>query len=296
MDYINVGSLAVWHHLAETETHGRVLLVHGICEHSGRHINTIRALTAMGFDVIRFDLRGSGKSGGRRQYIETFSDYCEDVLTVFNWLCTNLPPQPCFLMGHSLGGAIALHTAPSVQRLLTGLVLSAPAYVTGNAVSNVKIVVGRFINRFLPTFTVPASSDNSSISRNPEVVEAYAKDPLSSHFHTVRQGDEVLKAIDKIPELLPQIHIPIFIAHGSHDRMIRLEGSFDIMQKVSSNSRLLYIIPGGYHEPHNDLCMDEYLRALGFWLTSQVTKTEEPACRSSSPNARTTIPPQPAPQ
>ena len=74
MEPITLGLLTVWNH-SVPEARARVLLIHGLSEHSGRHLNTINWLNENRIDVVRFDLRGAGKSGGRRQWIDSFQNY-----------------------------------------------------------------------------------------------------------------------------------------------------------------------------------------------------------------------------
>ena len=74
---LRVGPLAVWVHPSSSPARGRVILLHGQGEHSGRHRPTAAALVARGFEVVRFDFRGAGESEGARQWIERFDDYDE---------------------------------------------------------------------------------------------------------------------------------------------------------------------------------------------------------------------------
>ena len=100
MEPINLGHLAVWNHpVVSGAPKARVLLIHGIGEHSGRHKNTCNTLTSNGYEVVRFDLRGAGRSGGRRQHIEQFTDYVDDVVHVFNWTCSQLQPLSYLPLG-----------------------------------------------------------------------------------------------------------------------------------------------------------------------------------------------------
>lgn len=263
----DIGNLACWHHRPEKgEPWAQVLLVHGIGEHSARHQNTIDALTKAGVAVTRFDLRGAGKSGGARQWIEKFDDYIVDLNEVFNWLHRR-HERPLFLYGHSLGGAIATHFAALRSRSLDGLILSAPAHIVGGAVSPLKILLGKAISRFLPAMRVPNLSDHSELSRDPEIAKAYAADPLSCHFNTVRQGTEILATIPKMPDLAAQIHCPVLMVHGTHDRLVLLEGSFAMLPRFPGEKQL-YIVPGGYHEPHNDLGKEAWFDHLTRWLKS----------------------------
>lgn len=266
MDPITLGALAVWRHVPDRTPVGRVLMIHGIGEHSARHINTFEFLTKLGFEVIRFDLRGSGRSGGPRQWVEKFDDYVSDAVQVLNWIQSSLSPLPLFVLGHSLGGAIALYFASSYGKIFSGLILSAPAYKIGGAISPLKLKVGRLLERLTPTLKVPKGTSSAGISRDPRAVLEYDQDPLSCHFNTVQQANEVLRAIEKMPQIAKQVHCPVLIAHGTHDQIILLEGSFEITRNLGATDKTLLILPGVFHEPHNDYDKELYFASLQQWI------------------------------
>ena len=271
MEPFNLGSLAVWHHIpADLPARARVLHIHGISEHSGRHLNTVEALLASGIEIVRFDLRGMGKSGGRRQWVAHFEDYVHDTTRVFNWIHRSLPRLPLFIFGHSLGGAIGTHFAALYGKELRGVVLSAPAFQVGSGVSAFKIALGKVLRHLAPTMMLPDFSDNNGISRDPEVVKAYRNDPLTCHFATVQQGTEIIRALGEMPERAREIRVPVVIAHGSLDSIIRLEGSFELLTQMPSHDKTLHILPGGYHEPHNDLGKEEYFSLVCRWMEKRV--------------------------
>ncbi len=272
METITLESLAVWNHTI-SNPRARVLIIHGLSEHSGRHINTIEWLNQNQIEVIRFDLRGSGKSGGRRQWIEKFQDYVDDTVTVFNWIQRDLPKRPLFILGHSLGGAIATHFTASYQSLLKGLILSSPAYLVGSGISPIKVKVGQALVKVIPNLRLPKSTASQGVSRDPKVVEEYEKDPLCFHFNTLKQGDEILKTLPQLLDIAKKIHIPTLIAHGSADPIIKVEGSYEIMRSLSSKSKELYIAPQCKHELHNELEEDRkaYFSHLEMWITHQLS-------------------------
>jgi alpha-beta hydrolase superfamily lysophospholipase len=251
-------------------TKRRILLIHGLGEHSARHLHTVDSLLEKGFEVIRFDLRGSGVSGGDRQWIEKFDDYVEDASRVYNWIYTNLPKLPLIVLGHSLGGAIAIYFTARYQKELSGLILSAPAFIVGDGISALKIAIGKMVAGFFPRLKIPKSLGHNWISRDPEAVEAYANDPLACHFNTLNQGNEILKALEKIPEQAVRLTLPIVIFHGTGDRIICPLGSFELIKLIPSPSKELHFLPGGYHEPHNDIDKENYFSLLGLWLARQL--------------------------
>lgn len=267
MEPFYVGPLAVWSiPAARKKPKARVLMVHGISEHSARHANTITALTEGGYTVVRFDLRGAGRSGGRRQWVQSFDDYVEDVISVFNWICRSESELPLFLLGHSMGGAVATHFAALYGRALHGLVLSAPAYLVGGAISPFVVAAGRALARVAPLFSLPKAADASFISRDAAVVDAFVNDPLCCHNNTFQQGAAVLEALAEMPALCSRILSPLLILHGSGDRIIRLEGSFELLRASGSADRTLHVLPGSYHEAHNDLDRETCFALLLQWL------------------------------
>jgi pimeloyl-ACP methyl ester carboxylesterase len=103
-------------------------------------------------------------------------------------------------MGHSMGGCISTYLASRIingglgissqtdPSSLKGLILSAPAFEVGAAVSQVKIAAGRVINLLSPHTIIPGGIDHSTLSRAVGVVEAFRADPLCCDFNTVRTG------------------------------------------------------------------------------------------------------------
>lgn len=268
MNATSVGNLAVWHHPTAGRPIARVLLVHGISEHSGRHLPTVQALVAKNIEVVRLDLRGAGQSGGRRQWISSFNDYVADVAAVHGWIGAKLPELPLFVLGHSLGGAISVYFTRQYGPLLRGLILSAPAHLPGRALGPVKIFVGKLLAPLLPTFRL-YSSRPEALSRRPEVAEAYRQDPLAFRFNTLQQGRLVLEALARVPETAQAITTPTLIAHGTHDTVILPEGSFAILRALASRSKELHYLPGVYHEPHLDLGAEAYFGLVTRWIAQR---------------------------
>src|ERR1700753_3971354 len=61
---------------------GKVLLIHGYADHSGRFDHVTRVWTDRGFAVGRFDLRGHGRSEGPRGHVMNVGEYARDALDV----------------------------------------------------------------------------------------------------------------------------------------------------------------------------------------------------------------------
>ncbi|ETW96907.1 MAG: hypothetical protein ETSY2_45565 [Candidatus Entotheonella gemina] len=269
-----VKGLKGWHHRVSGGRKARVVIVHGLGDHSGRHLSTIDQLTAAGYECVRFDLRGHGESEGRRQWIDSFEDYIEDVLAIFDWVEGHLSAKPVFLHGHSLGGAICLRFAAHYQDQLSGLFVNAPAYKLGDGVSAFKILVAKIMNRFLPGLTMKSSVDITALSRDPEVVMGCQTDPLVCGFNTVRQGYEILKVLPLMIDEVKTITIPVLFTHGQQDRLIQWQGSKELFNICSSGDKELLCFEEAYHELHNDFDREAYFqKILGAFVDSYASSS-----------------------
>jgi pimeloyl-ACP methyl ester carboxylesterase len=104
---------------ARREPLGHLLLCHGNAGNVGDRVLHAALLTAAGFDVLLFDYRGYGRSGGRPSEEGTY----RDARAAFTCLLEQpgVDPGRVFYLGESLGGAVALDLA--LERPPAGLVL-----------------------------------------------------------------------------------------------------------------------------------------------------------------------------
>jgi alpha-beta hydrolase superfamily lysophospholipase len=170
-----------------------ILLVHGFQEHSGRYVELAGELSGAGFDVVRFDLRGHGRSGGRRGDVRDFEDFLVDVDRVFE--AAVAPDARRFLLGHSLGGLIALRWVQTRGRdLLSGLVLSAPWLGTAIPVGRATRALKAFLDAVAPGLPTPRPLNPADLTRDPERQELHRKDRMKHQRVTARLVTQVEEA------------------------------------------------------------------------------------------------------
>ncbi|NJM56603.1 MAG: alpha/beta hydrolase [Synechococcales cyanobacterium RU_4_20] len=258
------------------EAKGWVILVHGITEYSDRHRPTIQVLLQQNFAVQTFDLRGHGKSEGDRVYINHFAEYLSDLDLVVRRALAQTGGRPLFLLGHSLGGAIATRYViefPEMQSQLSGLILSAPALAINDAVPLLLLQAADVISRFFPKLPT-LSLEGAAISRDPEVVAAYHADPLVYHGRLLaRPGAELVKTIREIQPQMSVIQLPLLLMHGTGDRTVPWVASQMLYDRSRSPDKTLKLYQGLYHEIFNEPERAQVWQDLSDWLLSQVSIT-----------------------
>ena len=248
----------------------RIALVHGLAEHARRYDAFALRLNAAGIELMAVDLRGHGKSPGERVWIDSFDDYLVDTDTLLDAADTTAPLEiPLFLMGHSMGGAIAaLYAAerlPGSGRKLAGLILSSAALKTPADAPRWKLKLGGLISRVMPRF--PALSiDPATLSRAHGVVEANRHDPLVHHRAIpARTASQIVAAMRRIEAKRTSINLPLFVFHGTQDALTNPDGSREFEASTGSADTTLLILEGSYHETLNDLDRDRVIKALIDW-------------------------------
>jgi alpha-beta hydrolase superfamily lysophospholipase len=158
-----------------------LLLVHGLSDHADRYAGVGARLAADGIATYAFDLRGHGRSPGSRGHAPSFHVLLEDVERFRHFVRGRIGAStPLFVLGHSMGGLIAIRYVQEADRGLHGVILSAPWLATASPVPFWKRIPAALLERIMPSLPVPAGIDPAAISDDPAAVRAYRDDP---HVH-----------------------------------------------------------------------------------------------------------------
>lgn len=241
-------------------------LVHGIAEHSGRYGLFAERANAREVGVVSLDLRGHGRSPGERSYVDRFDDYLLDVDALMAKAHELAAGRPVFLMGHSMGGAIALRWLAQRQKPVAGLILSSAALKIGGDVPRLLVALAPLLSRWLPHLR-GTRIDPTVISRDPAAVAAYVNDPLVSLEATpARTGAEILKAMEANRAAAAGLSEPVYLFHGDADRLTDPAGSQEIHDLWGGPDRTLRWWPGSRHETLNDLDREAVMKELIDWV------------------------------
>ena len=251
--------------LPEGRLKALVAVVHGFGEHGGRYGNLVGALVPRGFGVATYDLRGHGRSQGARGSILSWAEFRQDTRKFLDLLRQEHPEPPIFLYGHSMGGLIALDYALHNPSGLRGVIASAPA-VGQPGISPFLLLLSRVLSRVWPRLSLSTKLDATAISRDPKVVEAYQQDPLVHDLGTPRLGTEMAKTAAWVQAHAGELQLPLLMLQGEADRLINPTDTRRFFDNAGSADKTYHLVPGGFHEPHNDLDWPQVLEVVAGWL------------------------------
>lgn len=264
--------LSVEHHELEAPR-ARIVIVHGYAEHRGRYAALTRELEQHGFECHCFDLRGHGTSEGSRAHVPRFRDYIDDLERVSAGVPRDLPR---FLLGHSLGGLIALSYARQHPATFDGLVASSPYLGPAFHVPKMQALGASVATLLLPAIQLRSPLDPGWVSRDPQVVDAYDDDPLVLSVTTPRWYTEVTAAQKTILESASEIRTPALILAGTDDRIADHRVTVQLFEHLGSDDKQLRLYEGLFHELFNELAeaREAVISDLLQWLEARIP----PAC------------------
>ena len=242
-----------------------IVLAHGAGEHSGRYAHVAERLTAEGMALHALDHRGHGRSEGRRAYVDRVANAVEDLDQLVARAREEHAGLPLFLLGHSMGGLLALAYALRYQDRLDGLLLSAPLAAL-ETVSPVVRAAGRLLSAVAPTLGI-FDVDPERVSRDPDVVRAYEEDPLVHHGKLpARSVGEFAAAVDRFPSQVPVLSLPLLVMHGTGDRIVPVAASLMVNDGAGSDDKQLELYEGLYHEILNEPEQDRVMDDIVAWV------------------------------
>ena len=253
----------------EGPARGLVLLVHGFDEHTGRYGPVGQALSAAGFILSGYDVRGHGASGGARVDVPAYQALLDDLATFLAAATTRHPGLPRFLYGHSMGGNQVLNFLLRQRPALAGAVATSPWLELAVTPPAWQLAAAGLAARLVPGLALPTGMDAGGISRDPAVVRAYLADPYVRGRITPRLLTGVLEAGRWALEHAGELGVPLLLLHGEADRVTSCPASARVAERAGG--RVTFRTwPGAYHELHHEPEKAEVLQVVVRWLEAHL--------------------------
>lgn len=173
-----------WFFKAQGDSLGTILVLHGNAENISTHINSTLWLVKEGYDLFTFDYRGYGMSEGRTSIDGVHLDASAALEKVFTLPQSNR--DRIFVLGQSIGGAIAVYTVANSPRKD-----QIRALIIDSAFSGYRRIAREKLASLFLTWPIQY--------------------PLSFLFNNRYSPEDQIKRISPVP---------LLIIHGDRDRII----------------------------------------------------------------------------
>ncbi len=200
-----------------------ILALHGFNDYSRAFAMPAALWAQDGIATYAYDQRGFGAAPERGRWPGREA-LATDATAACGILRRMYPGIPLYLLGESMGGAVAMIAATGESGTpvpdIDGIILSAPA-VWGRAMMDLLPKAALFVGvRFLPAMTLTGQSLHILASDNIPMLRALGRDPLVIKKTRVDTIWGLVNLMDAALAAAPRLHVPVLVLYGAHDEII----------------------------------------------------------------------------
>jgi len=200
-----------------------ILALHGFNDYSHAFTMPATAWAKDGIATYAYDQRGFGEAPERGRWPGRAA-LAIDAATACGILRRLYPHLPLYLLGESMGGAVAVVTMTGESGTpvpdVDGVILVAPA-VWGRSTMDFLPRMALFVAvRFLPGLTLTGQSLHIMASDNIPMLRALGRDSLFIKETRVDTIWGLVNLMDAALASAPRMHVPLLVMYGAHDEII----------------------------------------------------------------------------
>ncbi len=244
-----------------------VIVVHGHGDHSGGLQNLSERLVNKEYIVYAFDLRGHGRSSGKRGYIRSWDEFRDDLHKFRKLVSLDQPGVPIYIVGHSIGGLITLEYALDYSGGISGIIAISPAI--SYEVTAVEQLGISLMGRLKPDYSIKKTHRLRLLKKKSAIRTRYESDSLRHNIVTPGLGRSLIQAVSRVVNKAPSISLPFLLQFGLDDKITPPTKLRSFFNTVASSNKQLIEYPLSKHRPFDEEGKEKFLDDLIGWLDKQ---------------------------
>lgn len=257
------------------EVKAAIVCVHGLGLHNGTYEAFGKRMSALGYATYAIDVRGFGSWADAKGRETCDFDHClDDVKATLKVVRRSHPKTPVFLLGESMGGAIALRATSLYPEMIDGLISSVPSgdrFKQGK--TKMKVAFGFLSNPNKPMTGVGEKVVHQA-TENEELRKAWLEDPLTRLNLSPRELIQFQNFMNGNHDSAKQItKTPVLIVQGCNDKLVRPEGTVELYNRLATPDREIVLIPNAEHLIFEESQFnDQVIATVTAWMDARIAK------------------------
>lgn len=239
--------LIQWPAANKQKAKSAILCIHGLGLDNRSFTDFGKEMSSRGYSVYALDVRGFGSwQNSQGQEDVSFDECIKDIGSVVNFIKTR-ETVPVFLLGESMGGAIALRGAAAFGDSFAGVISSVPS-------------AERFQSKTM-SLSVAKHILHGGANRPFRVGDMVTEQATKSADLADRWKGDIKAKMDMSPKELikfaifmrttkkecERIKIPAFLVQGMKDRLVKPAGTYELFDAISADDKDMLIIGKSEH-------------------------------------------------
>jgi alpha-beta hydrolase superfamily lysophospholipase/SAM-dependent methyltransferase len=243
------GSELYYRHWQAAKPTGKALiLLHRGHEHCERLGQLVHELNLQEFDAFAFDLRGHGRSPGRRGFAPSFDCHVRDLESFSRYITAEygFDMSDCALIANSVGGVVASAWVHDYAPKIRCQVLAAPAL-------RIKLYVPlavpglRLLQRLSPESKISSYVKSKMLTHDAEQANSYDEDPLITRDISVNILLGLHDSATRLMDDAAAIHTPTLLLAAGSDHVVKESAQRTFFERLSSVDKEMHLLPGFFH-------------------------------------------------
>jgi alpha-beta hydrolase superfamily lysophospholipase len=260
--------LSRWESAGNPNPHAVLLALHGLNDYRRAFDNLGRYLARRDISVVAYDQRGFGATSGRGLWHGS-QRLSADLATMTALLRQEYPGIPLYLLGESMGGAVALASLGSASLDVAGTILVAPAVWSRDSMPVYQRAALWIAAHTLPARRLTGEGLDLKPSDNSDMLRALGRDELVIKATRVDVLYGVSNLMDTALLAARDVRGNVLLLYGQHDDIIPSRPTCQLLEQLSdaATTELTAIVyERGYHMLTRDLQADVVLEDIADWI------------------------------
>ncbi len=254
------------------EAQAAIVCIHGLGLENRAFHYTATELNKRGYVVYALDVRGFGSWTQTRGMEEIDYDQAiADIRLLCEALKSDSENLKVFVLGESMGGAIALRAAASLGGVIDGVISSVPSAERFQQKKMTLQTALHFIKDPHKAFDVDYVA--AMATSNADMQSKWKKDPKAKlQLSPIELMEFAVFMRRTKPQVEKITDLPVLIVQGLGDRLVKPEGTFSLFDAVSSKDKTLHLAGLAEHLMFETVSPDPILiDTVDSWLKHHIS-------------------------
>lgn len=252
-----------------------IAALHGFADYSNAFAKPAAWWANQGIATFAYDQRGFGAAPHVFHWsgVETMVEDAREFTAI---LRRRYPGVPLYLMGESMGGAVAIVATTGAEPVdVDGAILVSPAVWEHNIMGSIERAALGIVQHTIPGLWLEAPRGlHIHPSDNIDMLRAMGRDSLVQFGARADTTAGLMDLMDQAGEKISDIRMPTLVLFGAHEEVLPEAAVKSLLKRLPPEDVRVALYPNGYHMLLRDLHGQIVWKDVADWTLNRSAKLD----------------------